>query len=185
MTSVFKIPLIAVLTKHTSQEVPWVLIGADLRVDECSEGWQKLGLPAGAGERVDRILPGSDVALRVLDVLASGNAMENVAIRAGSGEGERFFTAGYYPSPSTGKPRRVLLKAWPMEAQVMLDGATGQALSMNEAARAEFGRGGAAASQTDLALATQNGSHYLGKFTHRRPDGQQVELESILIALDD
>lgn len=193
---------------RAAQETPSVVIGPDLRCASPNAAWRRLNLPGGnSRERVDKLFPASDVAGHVLDVLASGVPSENVAVRIGEDGAERFLCASFHPYPSAAKPRKVLMRAWEMNAQLLLDGDTGEVLAANDAGKTVFSgtprspespcfagpfAGPFAeplrspeARTAALTEAARNGSHYLGKFKHRRPDGSEVELESLLVLVED
>jgi len=180
------------------QKTATLMIGANLRAAGSNAAWRRLNLPGGNAqtrERIAKLFPASDVAAHVLDVLASGAPSENVAVRLGGDGEDRFLCASFHPWPSAAKPKRVRMEAWEMKAYFLLDGETGEILETNEAAKETFGGtsrlrgepGLAEALQSGearaaaLTAAARNGSHYLGKFKHRRPNGREVELESLLV----
>jgi len=175
-----------------SADTPWLMVGADLRAREASAEWRRLRLPGGntrTRDRIDTLFPQSDAAQYALDVLASGLTAENILIRmAGDGE-DRILCANFHPYPSAGKPKKVLIEAWKIQAYLVLDGRTGEILTANEAAQELFGEAprlpGQAAVLSAVEGALRTGSQYLGRFPHRRPDGREVELEAILALVED
>jgi hypothetical protein len=190
------------LSVQLKQETASLLIGSDLRTTGATAEWRRLNLPGEneqARERIDKLFPSSDVKGHVLDVLASGVPSENVAIRLGGDREERFLCASFYPFPSAAKPKKVLMLAWEMKAHLLLDGETGEVLKANEAAHEILGHSlrspesswfaeplrSKEARATALAGAARSGSHYLGRFKHRRPDGTEVELESLLVPVEE
>jgi hypothetical protein len=189
------------MNSQVTQEIASLTIGSDLRAGSPNAAWRGLNLPGGNGqtrERIDRLFPESDVAGYVLDVLASGVPSENLAVRiSGDGE-ERFLWASFHPYPSAAKPKNVLMQVQEMSAHLLVDGKAGEVLEANAAAKEMFGQTPRSPGSpwfaeplqsqetraVSFAQAAQCGSHYLGKFKHRRPDGSVVELESILVPVD-
>lgn len=168
-----------------------LLVGADLRCRTANREWRRLTLPGGdcrAHERIDRLFPQSEVAACVLDVLASGKALENVVAGIGDSGCERFLRMNFYPLPEGQKARTVRIEACEMSAQLVLDGDTGEVLGANRAAAEVFGDGAGAdrflrrvdSLEKALASAADTGSYYLGRFKYRRPDGREIEVESML-----
>jgi len=177
------------LSKRAQDGTASLMIGSDLRAAESNAEWRRLQLPDGkSGERIDKLFPGTDVGGYVLDVLASGVSSENVVIRMRADSETRYLCASFYPLPSAAKPRKVRMTVVEMKACLVLDAETGAVLEANQAAKAIFGDTPSlpyASLRTPIAAAARNGSHYLGKFQHRRPDGSDVELESIFVAVED
>ena len=177
---------------HQRTDTPWLLIGSDLRATGSSTEWRRLNLPAGH-ERIDKLFPNSDVASCVLDVLASAAPLENVLVRQNQDGGKRYLIAEFRPLPSTGKPKRVLMQVSELDAELLLDAETGEVVASNAAAREKLGNmpglleplRTAEARRAALAAVTNKGSHYLGRFPHRLPDGAVVELESLLVVVED
>jgi hypothetical protein len=166
-----------------------MVVGSDLRTADTNAAWKQMNLPGtGARERVDKLFAGSDVAASVLDVLASGESLENVIIRLPGDVEIRFLRLNFHPLPNGKKPRKVKIEAWEMSAQVVLDGETGKVLGANRAASEVFGDADGAGQfvegvngmEAALTSAARNGSCYLGRFTYRRPDGREVVMESML-----
>jgi hypothetical protein len=178
-------------TRDAAPDTASLVIGSDLRAAGANDAWRRLNLPGGNAqtrERVDKLFPASEVAACVLDVLASGTPTENVLVRMGSGPGERYLCAQFLPLPSAAKPKKVLMQTWEMKACFVLDGETGQTLEatpvdevfgntpqFDEVLRNPETRA------TALAGVARDGAKYLGRFKHRRPDGTEVELESMLV----
>ena len=157
-------------------------IGSDLRIVGCNAEWRRLNLPggkAGAHERIGKIFPDSDVAACVLDVLASGEPSEELLVRM---DGGRYLLSSFYPSPSAANPKRVRMQAWAMRAQMLVDGYSGEILETFEE---EASLPPVPTFRAALESAIAKGSHYLGKFNHRTPDGRDVVLESVLALVDE
>src|SRR5579872_5274165 len=132
-------------------ETAQLVAGSDLRVSRVNEQWRQLNLPGGDStkhERIDKLFPESDVAACVLDVLASGVALENVVVRFPDTAEERFYRMNFRPKSGAGKPKRVVIEACEMHAWLMLDGRTGQVLQANQAAQEVFGNLGDAGQLT-------------------------------------
>ena len=192
------------INDHDNQTVASLTIDSNLCVGSCNEAWRTAGLPGGDPhhkERIDRLFPGSDVAVHVLDVLASGEAREMVVLSFGAAKEKRYLCASFYPQPRGAKPfkvKRVLMQAWQTKASLLLDSATGAVLEVSPAAETMLGRSSAELTadgwrvetmteeqfEAALEAAERNGSHYLGRFQHRTPDGRELELESILARVD-
>jgi len=159
-----------------------LIVGSDLRIASSNSAWRRLNLPggkAGARERLDKLFPSSDIAACALDVLASGIASENVLVRLDNG---RYLLFSLYPSPSADKPKQVLMKAWEMTAQAMIDAETGEIL---ETFGTELTAPPASAWRVALNAAVTKGQQYLGRFQHRRTDGSDVRMESFLVLVDE
>jgi hypothetical protein len=192
--------------ENTNQNIASITIGSDLKVNEYNEAWRVAGLPAASGsakERIDKLFPQADAAAYVLDVLASGEPRENVVVPLGREEEGRYLCASFYPMPAGAKPgkvKKVLMRGWETKASFLLDGSTGAVLEARGSAQRYFEQGTPGASSaagwrvwpqmTDeefeqaLAMAERKGTHYLGRFRHRGPDGRDVELESLLMRID-
>jgi hypothetical protein len=179
-------------TQAAARDTASLVIGSDLRAAGANDVWRGLHLPGGntqTRERVEKLFPASEVAASVLDVLASGTPAENILVRMGSGPAERFFCAQFLPLPSAEKPGKVLMQAWEMQAYLVLDGETGRVLESDPDAVAAFGNPPRFAEilrnpetrAAALAGVARDGSQYLGRIKHRRPDGTEVELESALV----
>jgi len=151
-----------------------LVIGSDLRVASANSEWK-----TGARERVDKLFPSSDVAACALDVLASGIASENMLVRLDNG---RYVLVSLYPTPSADKPKQVLMKAWEMAAQALIDADTGDIL---ETFGSELTVPPASAFRAALSAAVTKGQQYLGRFQHRRMDGSEVQMESVLVLVDE
>jgi hypothetical protein len=191
---------------YANQTIALLTIGSDLVVEDCNHAWRAAGLP-GLGEavnqRIDKLFPGSEVGAYVLDVLSSGNAVENCVIGLGGKDHGRYLWANFHPLPAGVTPKKVkkvLMQAWETNTRLLLDRVTGKVLEAKGDAQPLLG-GSASELHKDspwrvmpdlteaefeqaLAIAERKGTHYLGRFQQRRPDGSNVEMETLLMFVD-
>ena len=188
---------------YANQTVASLTIGSDLKVAECNRAWRAAGLPGSTGpvnQRVDKLFPGSEVGAYVLDVLSSGKAVENCVIGLGGPNHGRYLWANFHPLPAgagSQKVKKVLMQAWETNTRLLLDRVTGTVLEAKGEVQPPLG-GNASELHKDspwrvmpdlteaefeqaLAAAERKGTHYVGRFQHRRPAGCAVEMETLLM----
>ena len=194
----------------TSTAGATLIIGANLRVCSDGAGWRALGLRGLGpfnGKRIDELFPSSDLRASVLDVLASGQAVDGVLVPIEEGGKARYLCATLSPLPANApKPKRVLLRAHELDGWVLADAETGEIIGSNER--------GARALWSDvetilgkslwgseplmnpevmnpderdsiLAGSIRRGSVYLGRFSQSNSTGEAVELEGAMALAPD
>ena len=189
----------------TSTAGATLIIGANLRVCSDGAGWRALGLRDRGrfnGKRIDELFPSSDLRASVLDVLASGQAVEGVLVPIEEGGKTRYLCATLSPLPADApKPKRVLLRAHELDGWVLADAETGEIIGSNErGARALWsdvetilGKSlwdSAPLMNPDerdsiLAGLIRRGSVYLGRFSQSNSTGEAVELEGAMALAPD
>lgn len=175
-------------------------IGADLRVTSAGEGWSSLGLGKVGrlkGKRIDELFQSGDLHASVLDVLASGQAVQGVLIPLAEGETKRYLCANLSPLPAGAKkPNKVLLHAHELDGWLLADAETGEIVGANEGGATAFGSnmetilgkslwGSEALTnpqerESIFTALNRRGSMYLGRF-RQRTQGGDVELEGTLV----
>lgn len=187
---------------YDNQNAASLTIGSDLCVVGCNDAWRTARFPGAVEplkQRIDKIFPGTDVAAHVLHVLASGEPREMVVVSIGTAKDRRYLCANFYPQPEGAKPpkvEQVLMQVRQTNATRFLDA------EPVRAARREmemfFGRssseftndGWRVHSVTEeefeaaLEAAERKGSHHLGQFRQRTPEGRKMDLASILALVD-
>jgi hypothetical protein len=189
----------AVQPKQNASET--LVIGPDLRVISSKGDWRKWGLErlAQPGKMVHDIFPATEIYAFVLDVLASGQPVHGELIRLTSGE---YLCVSLCPLPANvPKPKKVLLTANVLDAQLYVDEESGVVLEANEAAGVLFGEpveyliGQSIWSlqpfaveetrRSTLEALTRKNSLYLGAFRLHSKVDAEVELEAAMVLVDE
>ncbi len=174
-----------------------MVLGPDLRVVSTRGNWKKWGLGrvAQPGKKIQDIFPGAQFHAFVLDVLASGLPVNGEIVQLTSGE---YLCVSLYPlAANAPKPKKVLLTAHVLDAQLYVDEASGVVLEANEAAGELFGEpveyliGQSIWSlqpfatdetrRSTLEALTRKKSLYLGAFKLHAKEDAEVELEAALV----
>jgi hypothetical protein len=188
----------------TADSAASMVIGSDLRVEKSSLGWRQLGLSTAGrlkGKRIDELFPAADIRAKMLDVLASGQPLENVLLAVAETHGTRYLSASLTPAAADGpKPRKILLRACELAGELVVDEDSGEILEINDAAaevlggtreqwmgRAVWESGilnDAGNRRTSLAALERKRAVHLGRFRLSAKRGQQVEIEGALISAE-
>jgi PAS domain-containing protein len=178
-----------------------LVIGPDLRVISTTGDWQKWGMEELAQRRkmIHDIFPATQIYAFVLDVLTSGQPVHGELIRLTNGE---YLCVSLFPLPANvPKPKKVLLTANVLDAQLYVDEETGVVLEANEAASALFGEpveyligqsiwslqpfAAEETRRSTLEALTRKNSLYLGAFKLHSKVDAEVDLEAAMVLLDE
>jgi len=188
----------------TAGNLASMVIGSDLRVEKSSLGWRKLGFGGTSrlnGKRIDELFPAADIRAKVLDVLASGQGLENVLLPVAEGDGIRYLSASLAPLMADGrKPRKILLRASELAGELLVDEDSGEILEINEAAAKVLGGGceqwlgrsvwelgiltDAEERRDSLAALERRHALHLGRVWLSLARGQRVEFEGALVLVE-
>lgn len=184
--------------KREAQTALILTVGADLKVRRAGSGWASFGLAPRGGMRVQDVFRLGRVHLSVLDVLASGVAVDGVLIPLEAGEGGRVLCASLSPvKTGSEKPRLVVLRAYELAARLVIDEATERIVEANEAAAQLLGVSAQSligqpvgawealrrqGSESVWQQLTRKTTLYLGRFAHAVGGGRKVRIEAALLA---
>jgi PAS domain-containing protein len=188
----------------TAENAASMVIGSDLRVEKSSPGWRQLGFNGTGrlkGKRIDELFPAADIRAKVLDVLASGQALGNVLLPMAGRDGIRYLSASLEPVTADGrKPRKILLRASELAGELLVDEDSGEILEINETAAKVLGGAreqwmgrsvwesgilnDAGKRRVSLAALERRRALHLGRVSLSLVRGQRVELEGALVLVE-